>query len=86
MRALLHKAEERAAQVIRVHRGRLDALVSVLEKEGTLERERIESCFGKRPGRALGEARSGGAAGTRERDEPAVRAADPTPPRTVFDL
>ena len=87
VRALLHKAEERATQVIGVHRGRLDALASALEKEETLERERIEACFGTRPGRALCEARTGGADGTRERDEPAVRATTTalTPPRTAFD-
>jgi cell division protease FtsH len=56
VRTLLHEAEERAAQAIRGHRGELDALISALEKEESLERERIEACLGA-PARALREAR-----------------------------
>jgi cell division protease FtsH len=57
VRALLHEAEERAAQAIRGHRGELDVLVSALEKEESLQRERIEACLGASPARALREAR-----------------------------
>jgi cell division protease FtsH len=56
VRTLLHEAEERAAQAIRGHRGELDALISALEKEESLERERIEACLGA-PARGLREAR-----------------------------
>ena len=51
VRALLHEAEERAAEVIRSHRDRLDALIAALEKEEALERGRIEACLGP-PARA----------------------------------
>jgi cell division protease FtsH len=57
VRALLNEAEERAAEAIRSHRDRLDALVAALEKEETLERDRIEACLGAPPVRAVGAAR-----------------------------
>jgi cell division protease FtsH len=63
VRTLLRKAEEQAAQAIRGHHGELDALICALEKEESLERERIEACLGAPPARALREARLASAAG-----------------------
>jgi cell division protease FtsH len=62
VRTLLHEAEARAAQAIRGHRGELDALISALEKEESLERERIEACLGELA-RAPREARLASATG-----------------------
>jgi cell division protease FtsH len=59
VRALLHEAEERAAEAIRLHRAQLDALIAALEKEESLERERIEACLGAAPARAVAAARVG---------------------------
>jgi cell division protease FtsH len=48
VRDLLQEAEERARQVIRRSRPALERLNAALERDETLERDRIESCLGPR--------------------------------------
>jgi len=49
VRDLLQEAEERALQVIRRSRVRLEHLIEVLERDETLEFEQLEACLGPRP-------------------------------------
>lgn len=46
VRDLLLKAEQRASNIIKQHRSKLDKLIKLLEKEETLYREQIEACIG----------------------------------------
>ena len=46
VRDLLLKAEQRASDIIKKHRVKLDKLIVLLEKEETLYREQIEACLG----------------------------------------
>ena len=46
VRDLLLKAEQRATNIIKQHRAKLDKLVVLLEEEETLYREQIEKCLG----------------------------------------
>ena len=46
VRELLLKAEQRASDIIKEHRKKLDELIELLEKEETLYREQIDSCLG----------------------------------------
>ncbi len=48
VRDLLQEAEERALQVIRRSRPALERLIATLERDETLERDRIEACLGPR--------------------------------------
>ena len=45
VRELLLKAEHQASDIIKQHRGKLDKLISLLEKEETLYREQVEECL-----------------------------------------
>ena len=43
---LLLKAEQRARDVIKSHRPKLDKLIAELEEQETLHKEEIEKCLG----------------------------------------
>lgn len=62
VRDLLQEAEERALQVIRCSRARLDRLIADLEREETLDRAQIEACLGPRDGLPADSSAGGGAA------------------------
>ena len=49
---LLAEAEERAGQIIRGHRDRMNTLIAQLEVKETLKRDEIDACLGPAEGRA----------------------------------
>ena len=49
VKALLLEAEQRAEHILQEHRKQLEGLITLLEKQETLERPDIEQCLGPVP-------------------------------------
>jgi cell division protease FtsH len=47
VRSLLQEAEDRAEEVIRIHRAKIERLLAELEKQETQHREQIEDCLSR---------------------------------------